>query len=78
MSGAKLECVPKRTHANHLPGAAVDAGRVADGTLLDGIAASARDGLTSCVVTVAVIILLVVGVMALTSCFGLFLSVNGS
>ena len=75
--GGKFECVAFNL-ANHLPGAPVVAGYVADGTLLGIIAASAWVGLTSCVVTVAVIMLLVVGVMAVISCFGLSLGVNGS
>ena len=75
--GGKFECVPFKL-VNHLPGAAVVSGCVADGTLLGGIAASAEVGLTSCVVTVAVIVLLVVRVMAVISCFGLSLGVNGS
>ena len=40
INGGKFECVPFNL-ANHLPGAAVVAGWVADGTLLGIIAASA-------------------------------------
>ena len=69
--GANLNAVSFNL-ANHLPGAAVVAGCAADGTLLGSIAASPL------VVTVAVIMLLVVGVMAVISCFGLSLGVKGS
>ena len=72
----KFECAPFDL-ANHLLGAAVVAGCV-DGTLLGGIALLGGVGLTSCFVTVAVIAFLVVGVMAVISCFGLSLGVNGS
>ena len=58
--GANLNAVPFNL-ASHLPGAAVVAGCVADGTLLGGIATSPL------VVTIAVIMLLVVGVMAVIS-----------
>ena len=73
------ECVPFDL-AKHLPGAAVIVGCV-DGTLLAGVVAWSRVGLTSCVpfVGVASIIkLLVVGEKAVVCCFGLSLGVNGS
>ena len=66
--------------ANHLPGAAVVAGCV-DGTLLAGVVAWSRVGLTSfvpCVVDDAIIKFLVVGEKAVVCCFGLSLGVNGS